>query len=128
VGVVGGSGNSGAYMPRPRSLSPQDFVGQDFGPFGSSMYQQSMGGNNGVEKYNPFETAIWSSPSPTGLNNGNNGGGSPTSANSPSHGFGAHQQQQQQPFDTNRQLLEGLSLGLNAVPYRGQYQHLLVAN
>ena len=96
--VFGGNG-------RPRSLSPSP---QDFGPFGSSGFSPA------AEKYNPFETAIWSSPSPT------------LAEMSPA--VAANSGQSAGPFDTNRQLLEGLSLGLNAVPYRGQYQHLLVAN
>jgi hypothetical protein len=139
-GVIGaGSGGSGVYMnngtggghiSRPRSLSPQDF-----GPFGSS--------NGGLgaavaaaaayppmaDKYSPFD-AIWSNPSPTTTSGGTMAGLVSTSPNGMNNygGAGAQQQPHNNPFDTNRQLLEGLSLGLNAVPYRGQYQHLLVAN
>lgn len=118
AGVIGSG--AGPFMSRPRSLSPQDF-----GPFGTSS-SAGLYTPLGGEKYNPFETAIWSSPSPTGLNNGTTTGTSASPNNG--SGFGGAGAQQPHPFDTNRQLLEGLSLGLNAVPYRGQYQHLLVAN
>jgi len=107
-----------AGMPRPRSLSPQDF-----GPFGG------YHGGPVVEKYSPFDT-IWG-----GHNNaGANGMTSPTHNGGMGNlGTTAHHGAQafgnsSQGFDTNKQLLEGLSLGLNAVPYQGQYQHLLVAN
>jgi len=130
VGSAGGFMN-GNGISRPRSLSPQDF-----GPFGSSSVAGGLGavapssyGPMVVDKYSPFD-AIWSSPSPTTTQQQQGGMGSP-GANNYSGGIGANNgagAQQSHPFDTNRQLLEGLSLGLNAVPYRGQYQHLLVAN
>lgn len=126
-------------MSRPRSLSPQDF-----GPFGG------YHGGHVVDKYSPFDT-IWGGAhaggangmtSPGGANNGiggglggNNGSNAAAAAAAAMANLGttAHHGAQgfatgSQGFDTNKQLLEGLSLGLNAVPYQGQYQHLLVAN
>lgn len=128
-----------AGMARPRSLSPQDF-----GPFGG------YHGGHVVDKYSPFDT-IWGGAhggaqgaangmvNGAGLERGIGGGNNASSAAAAAAamanlGTTAHHGAQggfasgSQGFDTNKQLLEGLSLGLNAVPYQGQYQHLLVAN
>jgi len=95
---------------RPRSLSPQEY-----NPFGAGF--GGGNGGNGMDRYNPFDP-VWSNPSPPAT-----ASGSITSTTSSATTMGNGQQ-----LDSKQQLLEGLSLGLNAVPYRGQYQHLLVAN